>query len=244
MCGRYTPIDLAKFTNIFPWLKVPDDANARPRYNIAPTQQIAVVANHAGEPKLEFFMWGLVPMWADDPKIGNRMINARSETLASKPAFRDAYNKRRCLILADGFYEWQDPSGGGAGTSTGKSKKVKKIPYWFRLKGGKPFAIAGLWERWRPKGSKTDDPLLSCVILTGQPNEIVRPVHDRMPVILLPEKFAQWLDPNPKKPEELDALLKPYPAEEMESSVVTRSLNTSTASQTEETGTQAGLFGE
>jgi putative SOS response-associated peptidase YedK len=208
MCGRYTLIDLAKFTNIFPWLTPPDDA--RPRYNVCPTQPVAAVANQ-DPPRLEFFTWGLVPSWASDPRIGVRMFNARAETLAEKPAFRDAFRKRRCVILADGFYEWQPRPDGGKG----------KIPWHFRRRDNGPIAFAGLWDCWRKSDA---DKLLSCTIVTGEPNELVRPVHDRMPVIIPTDRIQEWLTPGPVDPASLQPLLKPYPAEAMERAPVTWSL--------------------
>src|SRR2546430_6638776 len=136
MCGRYTLIKLSDFTDMFPWIR-PADHEPPARYNIAPTQPIAAVAND-GKSKIEFFHWGLIPSWAKDPSIGSRMINARAETLATKPAFRAALKRRRCLIPASGFYEWQK-------LSDGKTKQ----PMYIRMKSHKPFAFAGLWEMWR-----------------------------------------------------------------------------------------------
>ena len=182
-----------------------------PRYNVAPSQAIAVVPNN-GENSVEFFQWGLIPSWAKDPKIGNRMINARSETLAEKPSFRTPYKRRRCLILSDGFYEWRSEPG-----------SKSKTPIYIRLKSEKPFAFAGLWEAWYP--STDDDPLLSCTIITTSPNSLMETIHRRMPVILEPDAYDLWLDPSEQSPKQLDGLLKPYPPEEMMAYPVSRLVN-------------------
>jgi putative SOS response-associated peptidase YedK len=170
---------------------------------------VPVVANN-GDQQIEFFRWGLIPFWAEDPAIGNRMINARSETLAEKPSFRAAYRRRRCLVLADGFYEWRKEPGSRS-----------KTPYLVRMASGEPFAFAGLWEAWRPD----DTPVLSCTIITTRPNELVAPIHNRMPVILPREAYDLWLDPGEKRPAELDPLLGPYPAAEMTAYPVSRIVN-------------------
>ena len=199
MCGRFTLFTpWEQLALAFPWISGPFEAP--PRYNIAPTQGVAAVPN-TKERRVGLFHWGLVPFWAKDPKIGSRMINARSETLAEKPSFRTAYRRRRCLVLADGFYEWRKIEG-----------RRNKIPYFFHLKAGGPFAFAGLWETWHsPDGSE----LLSCTVITTRPNEIVAPIHNRMPVILPPEAQLPWLDPAERSPAELGPLLQPYPAAEM-----------------------------
>ncbi len=209
MCGRFTlTVDPADLQAALPGVAVPSDMP--PRYNVAPTQPVAVVANN-GQNKVEFFQWGLIPSWAKDPKIGSRMINARAETLAEKPAFRTAYKRRRCLVLADGFYEWRKEPG-----------RTAKTPMYIRLKSGAPFAFAGLWEAWHPDG---DEPLLTCTIITTTPNSLLQKIHDRMPVILKPEAHALWLAPEEKKPEELSKLLKPFPASLMTAYVVSPLVN-------------------
>jgi putative SOS response-associated peptidase YedK len=201
MCGRFTlTVDLSELAGAFPWLLVPDRPVA-PRFNIAPTQPVAVAANR-DDRKLDFFTWGLIPSWADDPAIGSRMINARAETLAEKPSFRSAYRRRRCLIFADGFYEWHKEAG-----------RSQKTPYYIHLKSGAPFGFAGLWEAWN---SPHGDVILSCTIITTEPNDLVAQLHNRMPVILPPEAHDRWLDPAEKGPEELGSLLAPYPADQME----------------------------
>ena len=153
--------------------------------------------------------WGLVPHWAKDPKIGYKMINAKSETLAAKPSFRTAYRKRRCLILANGFFEW-------------KKEGKEKIPTYIFLKCQEPFAFAGLWESWRaPSG----DSVRSCTIITTEPNSFMEPIHNRMPVILPDEAEALWLDPLTEDPDILSSLLVPFPAESMESYPVSALVN-------------------
>ncbi len=147
--------------------------------------------------------WGLIPSWADDPSIGNRMINARAETVASKPSFRSAFKQRRCLILADGFYEWQ---------KLGKAKQ----PYYFTLRDGGIFAFAGLWEHWK-RDSVTID---SATIITTTANDVLRPIHERMPVMLSAEGCERWLDPKLSAAADLQPLLQPYPADEMQATPV------------------------
>lgn len=224
MCGRYTLIRLADFTDMFPWIRLPagtpggpgfadTDAGAIPRYNIAPTQPVAVVPND-GRLQIDFFRWGLIPSWAKDPSIGNRMINARVEGISEKPAYRSAVRRRRCLIPASGFYEWKKPAPDRAGGKT---------PMYIRSKDGRPFAFAGLWETWRaPEGHD----VRSCTIITGPPNELVRTIHDRMAVILLPEHYRVWLDEGELSPDALARLLQPYPAELLEAYPVGRAVNT------------------
>jgi putative SOS response-associated peptidase YedK len=207
MCGRFTLFASPETIQAeFDLSEVP--AHLTPRYNIAPTQAVAVIANHA-ERRLELFQWGLIPSWAKDPSIGSRMINARAETLAEKPSFRTALRKRRCLILADGFYEWRKDSGG-------------KTPFFIHLRSGRPFALAGLWEVWQtPDGVA----LPTCTIITTGPNSLVAALHDRMPVILPPDAYARWLDPEPQAPADLAPLLVSYPADKMNLYAVSRAVN-------------------
>ena len=210
MCGRFTlKTDPETLTETFPGFTMPDELT--PRYNIAPSQGVAVVPNK-GDNTVEFFQWGLIPFWAKDPKIGNRMINARSETLAEKPSFRTPYKRRRCLILSDGFYEWRSEPG-----------SKTKTPIYIQLKSEKPFAFAGLWEAWSP--NIDDDPLHSCTIITTSPNALMETIHRRMPVILEPDAYDWWLDPNEQTPNQLNDLLKPYPADEMMAYPVSRLVN-------------------
>ncbi len=182
-----------------------------PRYNIAPTQLAPVVIEKAGRRTLSLFKWGLVPHWAKDPKIGNKMINARAESVADTPAFRTAFARRRCLVVADGFYEWR-PSPAGRG----------KQPYRFTLADGGLFGMAGLWETWKPPEG---EPLSTFTIITTTANERVRQFHDRMPVILHPEHEATWLDPGQQDGRELSRLLVPYPADAMREYPVSTRVN-------------------
>ncbi|RKU36968.1 hypothetical protein C6496_11430 [Candidatus Poribacteria bacterium] len=210
MCGRFTlASDAETLQQVFFDFEVP--MNLSPRYNISPTQDIAAVPN-TREKQTDFFHWGLIPSWAKDPKIGNRMINARSETLVEKPSFRNAYKRRRCLVLADGYYEWQKIPGERA-----------KQPVYIRLKSQKPFAVAGLWEVWQAKDM--DEPLKSCTIITCPPNTFLEEIHHRMPVILPADAYAQWLSPDEQSADALQPLLTAYPGEEMEAYPVSRFVN-------------------
>jgi putative SOS response-associated peptidase YedK len=208
MCGRFTlKSGSQKLAEAFPLFEAPE---LEPRYNIAPTQQVAAARILPDGPKQEIVLlhWGLIPSWADDPSIGNRLINARAETVAEKPSFRSAFRKRRCLVLADGFFEWQKVDG-------------KKQPYYFQLKDNCPFAFAGLWEHWERVGKKIE----SGTILTTAANDLLRNVHDRMPVILHPADYERWLDPDNQTGKNLDKLLCPFPAEEMQSFPVSTHVN-------------------
>ncbi len=210
MCGRFSlTISPKELRAAFPWLTLLPGASAAPaRFNIAPGQPVAVVAN-TDEKRLDYFIWGLVPFWSKDPRRG--FINARAETLAEKPSFKAAFRYRRCLIFADGFYEWQRLPG----------KKAKQ-PYYIRLKDGRPFAFAGLWERWQaPDGSE----LLTCAIITTRPNELLRPIHNRMPAILDEDAYTQWLDPDEAAPASLLPLLHPYAPDQMDAYPVTTQAN-------------------
>ncbi|HLF25973.1 MAG TPA: SOS response-associated peptidase [Anaerolineae bacterium] len=211
MCGRFTlTVNPDELQEKIPWLNVPADAPLAPRYNIAPSQSIPVVTN-TGKHELELFRWGLIPSWAKDPAVGNRLINARAETLSEKPAFRAAFKRRRCLILADGFYEWRK-----------EPDSKTKTPMYIRLKSDEPFAFAGLWEVWR---SPEEETVLSATIITGEPNSLVAKIHDRMPVILKPDAYERWLDPAEQAPQALAGLLKPYPATQMKAYPVSKLVN-------------------
>lgn len=207
MCGRFTlrskASDVAKTFNL---LDVPE---LPLRYNIAPTQAVPIVRlGDDGNRSLALAHWGLIPSWADDPAIGNRMINARADTVATKPSFRTAFKKRRCLLVADGFYEWQKTDG-------------KKQPYYIRLKDGSPFGFAGLWERWERDGRAIE----SCAIITTDANELMEPIHNRMPVIIPPSAYDLWLDQAVQEPERLQPLLCPCPAGELTADAVSTVVN-------------------
>jgi putative SOS response-associated peptidase YedK len=209
MCGRFSlTLEPADLQDAFPEFSFP--AQGAPRYNVAPSQPILCLPNN-GTDKADFYVWGLIPSWAKDPTIGNRMINARAETLSEKPSFRSAYKNHRCLIFADGFYEWQARPG-----------EKSKAPHFFRLKSRTPFVFAGLWELWQPPDGSE---VLSATIITCEPNEKVAPIHNRMPVILHRDAYTQWLDPAPQMPIRLDNLLTPYPADEMEAYPVSTLVN-------------------
>jgi putative SOS response-associated peptidase YedK len=214
MCGRYTLIKLADFLLYFPWIGPPKQT-LEPRFNIAPSQQVAAVVNGAqgGDPHVEFFKWGLVPAWAKDPGIGNRMINARAETLRQKPAFARLLKRQRCLMPADGFYEWKTSSVG---------TKTIKTPHLFRMRDHRPFAFAGLWDHWHdPAGHR----VRSCTIVTTTPNDLLKEVHDRMPAIMPVERYREWLTDEELPDEHIRACLAPYPAELMEGFEVSSAVN-------------------
>jgi putative SOS response-associated peptidase YedK len=197
MCGRYvvtTPGEV--LAELF---ELDEKPHLSPRYNVAPTQEVAIVRARPPERgagrELAMVRWGLVPFWAKERSIGNRLINARAESISQKPSFRDSFKKRRCLIPADGFYEWQKTDG-------------RKQPWLVRLRGGEPFAFAGLWSAWKDRES--DATLESCTIVTTAPNELAGRIHDRMPVILPWEHHAAWLDRRRRARHRLQALLVPY----------------------------------
>ena len=214
MCGRFT--NKAKPEQIRTEFKVgrnnPDIYQSR--FNIAPSQMIDVVFEPETERILSQLKWGLIPSWAKDPDIGNRMINARAETITEKPSFREAFRSRRCIISASGFYEWQ------------KAEKGAKQPFYFYLKDKEVFGFAGLWEEWLDK--QTGELLETCTIITTEANEVLKPIHDRMPVILKAKDYDQWLDPKEKDTNKLQKLLVPYAAKEMDSHPVSRSVNVTT----------------
>ena len=202
MCGRFILLtDLSIIIKSFNLQNVA--CEYRPGNNISPGQQIAAII-HDDKNRLVCYRWGLIPSWAKDSSIGNKMFNARAETIAEKPSFKNAFQKRRCLIPADGFYEWQ------------KLGKVKK-PLRFSLKSGEPFGLAGLYETWISHEQK---PIHTCTIITTKPNELMRPIHDRMPVIVPKEQEGAWIDPDNHNQKELLSILKPYPSDEMNMSEV------------------------
>jgi putative SOS response-associated peptidase YedK len=199
MCGRFS--QTASPEVIAQQFGLDDPPLFKPRYNIAPSQPIAAILidSDITTRKLVMLRWGLIPSWAKDPKIGNQCINAKAETVAEKPSFRSAFKKRRCLILATGFYEWQ---------VQGRTKQ----PMWIGLQSRRPFAFAGLWEHWKPAEGES---LETCTIITTEPNDLMAPIHNRMPVILAPASYDQWLDPTFQQAETLKALLRPFPSEEL-----------------------------
>ncbi len=197
MCGRYTLItDLSIIEDTFHVQDV--DVDYRPGNNISPGQLITAIINE-NKIRMVTFRWGLIPYWAKDPSIGNNMINARAESVMSKPSFSDAFKSRRCLIIADGFYEWV-------------KLDTKKVPYHFSLKSGEAFGFAGLYETWMSPENK---PVRTCTIITTNPNDLIKPIHDRMPVIVPKDKETLWIDPAVTDQRALTSILKPYPAEEM-----------------------------
>ena len=211
MCGRYTlKASPEVLQEVFDIAEMP--AGWRARYNVAPTQAAPIIANRGdgpGQRVVEAFRWGLVPAWAKDPAIGSRLINARAETADSKPSFRAALQRRRCLVLTDGFYEWQ---------KAGR----ERIPTWIHGPDERPFAMAGLWERWRQEDGAV---LHSFTILTTAANEAMVPIHHRMPVILAPETWPRWLDPEPAPADLLRALLAQDLAPSLSTRIVGQRVN-------------------
>jgi putative SOS response-associated peptidase YedK len=216
MCGRFVssspPDELAKYFDV----EQVAEKVLEPSFNVAPSNDVYVVLEQGGTRKLDAFHWGLIPFWAKDVKTGLKMINARAETVTSSGAYKHAFKKRRCIIPADGFYEWQKLAG----------RKAKQ-PMFIHRADGEPIAFAGLWELWRPPDAKDDDDAIirSCTIITGEPNDKVRPIHDRMPVMLPPNAWEQWLDPDNDDVESLSTLLVPAPSELLEVWAVSTAVN-------------------
>ena len=207
MCGRYTLIaDLGDLAQRFEFDG--SDFSYDPGYNIAPTESVLTVKNVEGR-EAAFMKWGLIPFWAKDPKIGSRMINARAETVAEKPAFRNALKKRRCLVLADGYYEWQ-------------KTPVGKRPFRIVMRSGEPFAFAGIWETWKDLQGNV---IPSCTIITTAANDFLSPIHDRMPVILPRESEGMWLGPGVEDPDSLTDILTPNSSEGMDAYEVSTLVN-------------------
>ena len=208
MCGRFALLTPGQ--ELVEQFGVTLDKDVVPRYNIAPTQPVLAVrlARDGETREATFFRWGLIPSWSKDLSIGSRLINARSETAAEKPSFRAAFKRRRCLIPASGFYEWQRFNGG-------------KQPMYIHSADGGAFGLAGLWEIWQtPDGGEIE----SCTILTTTPNELMAPIHNRMPVIIEPEDYSMWLQPE-ERPEDGLHLLRPYPSEKMSAYPVSTYVN-------------------
>ncbi len=200
-----------------------------PRYNLAPTQLMPVVIND-GTRMLDAYRWGLIPSWAKEASIANKLINARGETVAEKPSFRSALKRRRCLVLVDGWFEW-------------KQNTKPKTPYYFHRKDGHPMAFAGLWEEWT--APDTGEVLRTCTLITTGPNALMAPIHDRMPVILSPEARERWLDPEPQEASVLQALLVPNEDEPLEAWEVARVVNSpmnDVAACVERVASQASLL--
>ncbi len=210
MCGRYTlssPSD-----DIALLFDIPELPSLPPRYNLAPTQEAAVVrvTQPGGPRRLDLLRWGLIPYWAKEAAIGNKMINARAEGVAEKPAFKWSFQKKRCLVAADGFYEW-------------KTEGKLKQPFLIHRQDGKPFAFAGLWSSWRDP--EKSEPVETFTIITTDANDLLRPLHDRMPVIVDPEKFDLWLDPRVEDAMKLLLLLVPHDVDGYEAFPVSRAVN-------------------
>jgi len=209
MCGRFTlTLDPAEAADEFEGVNFP--SKFAPRYNIAPSQPVLAIPND-GKNTADFFLWGLIPSWAKDPSIGNRLINARGETLAEKPSFRGGYKYKRCLVITDGYYEWK----------TVPDTKTK-IPHCIHLKTAHPFAFAGLWDEWH---SAEGSAIRSCTIITTKPNKFLASIHDRMPVILHSKDYSDWLDASPRTADTLAHLITDFPAELMEAYPVSTMVN-------------------
>lgn len=201
MCGRFvsssTPDEIAKYFDAEP---PPAESALEPSWNVAPTNDVYVVTEDGGARRVAPHHWGLVPIWAKSPAAGNKMINARAETLADKNAYKHAFRKRRCIVPADGFYEWKAVPG-----------QKRKQPYFIHRSDGEPLAFAGLWEEWRGPDRSGDQRLRSTTIITTEANATMAPVHDRMPVILPPSAWAEWLAPDNHDLPSLGSLLVPAP---------------------------------
>jgi putative SOS response-associated peptidase YedK len=206
MCGRFAQKSPAK--KVAEKFKVEGVPPLVERYNVAPTQAVLAVRESSDRREATYLKWGLVPRWAKDSGIGNKLINARAETVAEKPSFREAFARRRCLVPLDGFYEWS-------------RRGDRKRPFYFHLRDGEPFAVAGLWEVWEGDGGALE----TCTLLTTEANELLAPYHDRMPVILRPEDYGLWLDTEVRRAELLQPLLRPYPHGEMSAYAVSTLVN-------------------
>ncbi len=226
MCGRYTstsaPADLARVFDV-------DDVKVEElplRYNVAPTQDVYAIATRRpkgeGEKprrQLGAFRWGLIPFWAKEASVGGKMINARAEGIETKSAYKRALERRRCIIPADAFYEWQ------ARPTAPDGKKRAKLPYVIRHRDGSPLAFAGVWELWRPPDQPDAEPIRSCAIITTAANDLVAPIHDRMPVVLPPGAWDQWLDPANHDLAAITGLLLPAPSADFEAYPVSSRVN-------------------
>ncbi|WP_303984222.1 SOS response-associated peptidase [Niallia circulans] len=210
MCGRFTLFtDFETIIDRFNIDSAIEESLYNPNFNVAPSQSVLSVINDGEKNRLGYLRWGLIPPWSKDMKIGYKMINARSETISEKPSFRNSYKKKRCLILADSFFEW-------------KRTEERKIPMRIKLKDNQPFGMAGLWESWKSPEGET---IYSCSVITTQPNQLMTEIHDRMPVILKPEDEQFWLDPTNTDINSLNKLLVPFDFEQMEAFEVSNEVN-------------------
>lgn len=211
MCGRFTLFaDFNEIIDRFAIEAAIEEELYEPSYNIAPSHSVLTVINDGTKNRLGFLRWGLIPAWAKDEKIGYKLINARAETIAEKPSFRDSYKKRRCIVIADSFYEWK------------RYEDKSKTPMRIKLKTENLFAMAGLWERWKSPQGKL---VYTCTVITTTPNKLMKNIHDRMPVILKPEDEKVWLNPEITDYQQLNHLLKPLPEELMEAVEVSSLVN-------------------
>jgi len=208
MCGRFALKESPK--KLAEHFRIEGDFDFAPSWNIAPSMRIAsITADHEDERHFRMMRWGLIPSWAKDAAIGNKLNNARGETVAEKPSFRSAFKTRRCIIPASGFYEW-------------KAENGIKQPWYMSFKSGEPMAFAGLWEEWKPSEGTAVE---TCCIITTEANSLMQPIHERMPVILNPDQWEQWLSPRMTRPELVQPLIAPHDPEPMQAWPVTRELN-------------------
>ncbi len=198
MCGRFSLLASPEEISEEFRLPIEEVSHLKPRYNVAPSQLVAVLIRNP-DLKLQFFRWGLIPSWSSDASIGNNLINARSETIVEKPSFKTSFQKQRCLILADGFYEW-------------KKNEKESYPYYIFLKNKKIFSFAGIWANWKAPDNKI---IQSCTIITGQANTFMKPIHHRMPIIISQDLREEWLNPQNQNMDKLKSFLKPYPDDQM-----------------------------
>lgn len=214
MCGRFTSTTSAGDLAAYFDADASDIVELGEDFNVTPTSECYIVRMDDGHRVLDVVRWGLVPRWAESPAIGSRLINARSETASTKPSFRSAFRRRRCLVPIDGFYEWAVVAG-----------QRRKQPYHLHARDDRPLAVAGLWESWRPTDGPDGSVLRTCTILTGPPNAVAAPIHNRMPVILAPDEWSIWLDPTEDDADLLQSLLDPAPDDVLEAWPVSLAVN-------------------
>lgn len=208
MCGRFALYADPK--TVKSSLHLDEPVDIKPRYNIAPSEDVCAIIDDETKRVARYFHWGLIPFWAKDKKVGYRMINARSETLSEKPAFRHAFKKQRCLIIMSGFFEWRE-------------EKNAKQPYYIYPDDKGVLAAAGIWESWEDK--QNNETVYSCCIVTTDANEFMQSIHNRMPVILTPDKYDEWLKPGNQNPTQLEKLLQPYPNDDLKCHKVAKSMS-------------------